>query len=131
VIRAIIQKLSNGGNELRWRERLVQQHALGHTLHGPFIGMATGDVYYRQCRVDRSGAPGNIPSARSEPCERSDDDPARFVPVDPTDASAPLSPSAYARLGAKTRLVFPADWNNVTADYAGTVFSIVGVKPRS
>jgi hypothetical protein len=55
------------------------------------------------------------------------------VPVDPNDPRVPFSAPAYAEqrckvMGAKTPILIPAD-EDVTAEYAGTVFSIVGVKP--
>jgi hypothetical protein len=56
------------------------------------------------------------------------------VPVDPNDAPVAFSAWAYAKercqvLGAKPPLVFPADWENITAEYTGTAISFVGVKP--
>ena len=61
------------------------------------------------------------------------DDPF-IMPVDPTDVPVAFSAWAYAEercqvLGAKTPLVFPPEWENVTADQVGTAISIVGVEP--
>jgi hypothetical protein len=74
---------------------------------------------------DRHGLEGAVRAFRQRPV---------LVPVDPDDAPVGFSAWDYAKercqvLGAKPPLVFPADWEDVTAEYAGTVFSIVGVKP--
>ena len=60
----------------------------------------------------------------------------RLIPLALSALMVAFAAWAYAKqrcevLTAKPPLVFPADWNNVTADHAGTVISVVGVKPRS
>jgi hypothetical protein len=77
--------------------------------------------------------PGMTAAALYEQYEGFGDDPF-VVPVDPNDVPVAFSASAYAKqrcqvLGAKPPLVFPADWQDVTADHDGAVVSIVGVKP--
>ena len=76
--------------------------------------------------------PGMTATALYEQYEGFGDDPF-VMPVDPNDAPVAFSACAYAKercqvLG-RTPLVFPADWEDVTADQAGAVISIVGVKP--
>jgi hypothetical protein len=59
------------------------------------------------------------------------DDPF-VVPVDPNDAPVAFSAWGYAKERCKVlsaKLVMPDGCEDVTADYAGTVISIVGVKP--
>jgi hypothetical protein len=56
-----VQKLGNGSDKLRWRKWLGQKDAVRNALSGPFISVGTGNIDDRQIRVDRSGAPGNIP----------------------------------------------------------------------
>jgi hypothetical protein len=56
-----------------------------------------------------------------------------IVPVDPKDASVTFSAWAYAEqrcqvLGAKAPLVFPTEWQDVTAERVGTVVSVVRVR---
>jgi hypothetical protein len=80
--------------------------------------------------VDERLRPGMTATALREQCARFGNGPF-VVPVDSKGPSAAFSASVYAKerckvMAAKTPLVFPADWEDVTAEYAGTVFSIVG-----
>jgi hypothetical protein len=77
--------------------------------------------------------PGMTAAALYEQYEGFGDDPF-IVPVDPNDAPVAFSAWAYAKqrcqvLGAKPPLVMPDGCEDVTAQYEGTVISIVGVKP--
>jgi hypothetical protein len=60
--RTLIEKLGDGSDELRRRERLGQKNAVGDALRGPLIGICSGDVEDGKLRVDLSGLPGNFPS---------------------------------------------------------------------
>jgi hypothetical protein len=95
----------------------------------------TADEAIAACKliVDELLQPGMTATALSEQCARFNNGPF-VVPVDPNDPPVPFSAWAYAKercqvLGAKPPLVFPADWEDVTAEYSGTVLGIVGVKP--
>ena len=105
-------------------------------LHGVF---ATADEAIAACRriVDECLKPmlqpGMTATALYEQYKGFGDDPF-IVPVESTDAPVAFSAWAYAKercdvLGAKTPLVFPPEWENVTADYIGKTISIVGVEP--
>jgi hypothetical protein len=96
---------------------------------------ATAEEAIAACKriVDECMRPGMTATALREQCVRFGNGPL-VVPVDPNDAPVAFSAWAYAEqrcqvLGAKSPLVFPADWEDVTAAYAGTVISIVGMKP--
>jgi site-specific recombinase XerC len=105
-------------------------------LHGVF---ATADEAIVACKliVDECLKPmlqpGMTATALYEQYNGFGDDPF-IVPVDPNDAPLAFSAWEYAKercevLGAKTQLVFPPEWENVTEDCAETAISIVGVKP--
>jgi hypothetical protein len=76
--------------------------------------------------------PGMTAAALYRQYERFGEDPF-VVPVDPNDAPAAFTASNYAKqrcqvLGAKPPILIPAD-EDMTAQYTGTIISIVGVKP--
>jgi hypothetical protein len=88
----------------------------------------TADEAIAACKliVDERLLPGMTATALSEQCARFNNGPLN-------DAPAAFSASVYAKerckvMAAKTPLVFPADWEDVTAEYVGTVVSIVGVR---
>jgi hypothetical protein len=96
---------------------------------------ATAEEAIAACKliVDEGLRPGMTANALSEQCVRFNNGPS-VVPVDPKDAPVDFCALAYAEercqvLGAKPPLVFPTDWENVTADYVGTIVTIVGFKP--
>jgi hypothetical protein len=78
--------------------------------------------------------PGMTATALYDQYKGFGDDPF-IVPVDPNDAPVSFSAWDYAEercevlASAKTPLVFPPELENVTAQQAGTVVSIVGVEP--
>jgi hypothetical protein len=94
----------------------------------------TADEAIAACKliVDELLQPGMTATALTAQCARFGNGPV-IVPVDPDGTPVAFCARTYAEqrcqvLGAKPPLVFPADWEDVTAEYAGTVFSIVGVK---
>jgi hypothetical protein len=104
--------------------------------HGLFV---TADEAVAACKliVDECLEPmvqsGMTATALYEQYEGFGDDPF-VMAVDPKDAPVTFSAWAYAKercevLCGKPPLVFPADWNDVTPDQAGTAISIAGVKP--
>lgn len=58
---ALIEKLRDRVDQLRRRERLGQQNAVRNALRVPFVGVRSRDVNYWKPRLDRSGAPGDLP----------------------------------------------------------------------
>jgi hypothetical protein len=57
-----IEKLGNGCDKLRWRERFGQKNAVGDTICGPFVGTCCGHVDDGEGRVDLSGVSRYFPS---------------------------------------------------------------------
>ena len=62
--RAAIQKPRNGRYDPRWRERLFQKDAVGHTARGPLIRSRAGHVNDRERRVDFPDLSCDIPTAQ-------------------------------------------------------------------
>jgi hypothetical protein len=60
-----IEKLGNGGDELRGRERLGQKDAVGNAVRTIFVGAGAGHVNDGKIRVDLSGKPGDFPTAHT------------------------------------------------------------------
>jgi hypothetical protein len=60
--RCSVEKLGDGGDELRGRERLGQKDAVGDTVRGPLVGRSAGHVNNRKRRVDLSGLPSDFPA---------------------------------------------------------------------
>jgi hypothetical protein len=96
----------------------------------------TADEAVAACKliVDECLKPGMTSAALRKQCARFGNGPL-VVPVDPNDAPVDFAAAAYAKercqvLGAKPPLVFPPDWEDVTAKFEGTTISIVGAKPR-
>src|SRR5258708_2226454 len=50
--RSRVEKLRNGRDKLRWRERLLQKDAFGYALRSPLIGSRPGHVDYGKFRID-------------------------------------------------------------------------------
>lgn len=59
--RACIEKLRNGGDELRWCEWLRQHDAVGDTLGCPIVGFVSAHVDNGKVRVDFSSMLCDIP----------------------------------------------------------------------
>ena len=60
--RACIEKLRNGCDQLRGREGLGQENAVGDTICAPFVGTCCGHVDDGEGRVDLSGVSRYFPS---------------------------------------------------------------------
>jgi hypothetical protein len=114
-------------------------HYMNEDYRGDGGEFATADEAIAACKrivdecLEPMLGPGTTAMALYEQYEGFGDDPF-VVPVDPNDAPVAFSAWGYAKercevLCAKPLLVFPADWKDGTAGQAGTVISIVGVKP--
>jgi hypothetical protein len=57
-----VEKLGNGGDKLRWRERFGQENATRNTICGPLVGACGGHIDDGQCRLDLSGQFRDFPS---------------------------------------------------------------------
>jgi hypothetical protein len=57
-----IEKLGNGGEKLRWRERFGQENAARDAICGPLVGTCGGHIDDGECRVDLSGQFRDFPS---------------------------------------------------------------------
>jgi hypothetical protein len=57
-----IEKLGNGGDKLRWRERFGQENAARDTICGPLVGTCGGHIDDGECRLDLSGEFRYLPS---------------------------------------------------------------------
>src|SRR6202166_4671699 len=57
-----IEKLGNGRDKLRWRERLGQEDAVGYAMGWPFGCMAAGHIDNWEFRVDLSGSLRHLPT---------------------------------------------------------------------
>src|SRR5258708_7164562 len=57
-----IEKLGNGRDKLRWRERLGQEDAVGYAMGWPFGCMAAGHIDNWEFRVDLSGSLRDFPT---------------------------------------------------------------------
>lgn len=62
--RCLVKKLRNARNHLRWRERLIQQHAIGDAVRRPLIRCGSGHVDDRHLWVQFSGALGDLPACK-------------------------------------------------------------------
>ena len=60
---AAIEKLGNGGDELRWRERLGQKDAVGNAVRTILVGVGAGHINDGKSRVDLSGLLCDFPAA--------------------------------------------------------------------
>src|SRR5258705_13861492 len=65
--RPVNEKLGNGGDKLRWRERLLQKDSVRNTMRGPLVGASTCHIDDREFRIDFSGVPGDFPAVHSAP----------------------------------------------------------------
>jgi hypothetical protein len=59
--RSLIEKLGNGGNELRWRERLRQHDAVRDAFGCPIVKIYSAYVNDGKVRVDFSGVSCDVP----------------------------------------------------------------------
>ncbi len=53
--RPVNEKLGNGGDKLRWRERLFQKDAVRNAKRGPLVRTAAGHVDNGESRINLSG----------------------------------------------------------------------------
>src|ERR1700722_15440652 len=60
--RAGVKELRNGGDKLRWRERLSQHNAVWDALGCPIVRIFAAHINNGKTRVDLSGGSGNIPA---------------------------------------------------------------------
>ncbi len=65
--RTRIEKLGNGGDQLRWRERLFEKDAVRHAAHRPLVGTAAGNVDDGKFTVYFSGLFGDLPAVHRAP----------------------------------------------------------------
>jgi hypothetical protein len=78
-----IEKLGNGGDQLRWRERFGQKNTMRDAVRGPLIGCRAGHVNDGESGVDLSGLLGHSPTV--DPAKKIDAGDKRpvVVPVSP------------------------------------------------
>ena len=57
-----IKKVRNGGDQLRWRERLRQHDTVRDALGCPIVSVLAAHVNDGKVRIDFSGASGDIPA---------------------------------------------------------------------
>src|SRR3954447_25674791 len=57
-----VEKLGNGSDKLRWRERLLQHDAVGHSRCRALCAARPADVDDRNFSTDHSGVAGNFPT---------------------------------------------------------------------
>jgi hypothetical protein len=57
-----VEKIGNGRDKLRWRERLGQKDAVGNAVRCPLVGRSASHVNDGKGRVDLSGLPRDFPA---------------------------------------------------------------------